>query len=92
MGPKDKPSKKNVVKKMEAKLEDATFGLKNKNKSAKVKLFVDRAVKSAKNSSGLADAARAKEAKKELKVAQQLQEEELRLLFNEGMSDPPSYK
>ena len=84
MGPKEKPSKKAVAKKLESRIEDATFGLKNKNKSSKVQQFVDRAVKSAKNSAGAIDAAKAKEAKKELKLAQQLQEEELRLLFNEG--------
>lgn len=86
MPPKEKASKKAVVKKMEGRIEDATFGLKNKNKSSKVKQFVDRAVKSAKNSAGAADAAKAKEAKKELKLAKQLQEEELRLLFNEGIT------
>ena len=86
MGPKEKPSKKAVQKKIEARIEDATFGLKNKNKSSKVKQFIDRTVKSAKNSAGAADAAKAKEAKKQMKAAKELQEEELRILFNEGIT------
>lgn len=86
MGPKEKPSKKAVQKKVEARIEEATFGLKNKNKSSKVKQFIDRTVKSAKNSAGAADAAKAKEAKKQMKAAKELQEEELRILFNEGIT------
>ena len=63
-----------------------TFGLKNKNKSSKVKQFIERAEKSIKYSHGQADKEKAKEAKKEAKLAKQLQEEELRILFNEGIS------
>lgn len=40
MGPKEKPSKKNVLKKKEQAIEDRTFGLKNKNKSKKVQGFI----------------------------------------------------
>jgi hypothetical protein len=88
MPPKERPSKKSVQKKAEARLEDATFGLKNKNKSSKVKQFVERAEKQTKNSLGAAEALRAKELKKEVKLAKLQQEEELRLLFNDGTTDP----
>ena len=47
---------------------------------------LNRVVKSTKNSAGAADQAKAKEAKKELLIAKQLQEEELRILFNEGIT------
>jgi hypothetical protein len=40
MPPKEKPSKKNVQKKKDQSIEDRTFGLKNKNKSAKVQGFI----------------------------------------------------
>jgi hypothetical protein len=41
-------SKKNVVKEKEKKLEDKTFGLKNKNKSAKVQKYVQTVTEQAK--------------------------------------------
>jgi hypothetical protein len=59
MGPKvDKPnsSKKAVRAKKEQKIDDLTFGIKNKNKSSKVKLFIDRAEKCVKHSFGDLDA------------------------------------
>lgn len=58
MGPKaqqQKPSKKAQKEKLEKKLEESTFGMKNKNKSSKVKQFIDRATKSVKNSGVFAD-------------------------------------
>ena len=64
MGPKaaneSKPnsSKKAVRAKKEQKIEDLTFGIKNKNKSSKVKLFIDRAEKCVKHSFGDIDAVR----------------------------------
>ena len=61
MGPKvDKPnsSKKAVRAKKEQKIDDLTFGIKNKNKSSKVKLFIDRAEKCVKHSFGDIDAVR----------------------------------
>lgn len=42
MPPKEKPSKKNALKKKDQAIEDRTFGLKNKNKSAKVQGFIQR--------------------------------------------------
>ena len=60
MGPKveSKPnsSKKAVRAKKEQKIDDLTFGIKNKNKSSKVKLFIDRAEKCVKHSFGDVDA------------------------------------
>jgi hypothetical protein len=44
-----KPSKKAVKEKKEKVIEDATFGLKNKNKSKKVQLFIERVEKSVKH-------------------------------------------
>lgn len=50
MGPKEGPSKKNVLKKKEQVIEDRTFGLKNKNKSKKVQSFIQSVEKNVKNS------------------------------------------
>ena len=47
-----KPSKKAVRVKKEKTIEDATFGLKNKNKSKKVQQFINRVEKSVKNQNG----------------------------------------
>ena len=53
MPPKEqKPSKKSQREKKEKRIEDLTFGIKNKNKSSKVKLFIERAEKSVKHSFG----------------------------------------
>mmetsp|Transcript_17194 Transcript_17194/g.37563 ORF Transcript_17194/g.37563 Transcript_17194/m.37563 type:complete len:380 (+) Transcript_17194:243-1382(+) len=84
MPPKEQtPSKKAVKAKKEKMIDESTFGLKNKNKSAKVQQFVNRVQKSVKNQSGGADSDKAKEMKKQ---AKHLQEEELRLLLNAGIS------
>lgn len=59
MSSKDqKPSKKAVREKKERAIEDATFGLKNKNKSKKVQQFINRVEKSVKNQNGGVDAVR----------------------------------
>lgn len=87
MAPKQEVSKKNKKAKADRAVEDQTFGLKNKNKSAKVKTFIDRVEKGVKHSTGALDAEAAKEAKKALKLTKQLQEEELRILFNEGIAN-----
>lgn len=55
-GKDQKPSKKAVREKKEKTIEDATFGLKNKNKSKKVQQFINRVEKSVKNQNGGADA------------------------------------
>eukprot|EP01039_Chlorochromonas_danica_P005083 gene5083-5585_t len=87
MSGKQKPSKKAVKEKQTKAIEDSTFGLKNKNKSKKVQQFIDRVEKQVKHSNGAGDAARAKELKKEAKLAKQLQEEEMRVLFNEAIAN-----
>ena len=46
MAPKEQKSKKAVREKEKKVIEDLTFGLKNKNKSSKVKQFIERAEKS----------------------------------------------
>jgi hypothetical protein len=53
-----KPSKKAVREKKDRAIEDATFGLKNKNKSKKVQQFINRVEKSVKNQNGGVDAVR----------------------------------
>ena len=50
-----KPSKKAVREKKARAREDMTFGMKNKNKSAKVKLFIERAEKAVKQGYGSND-------------------------------------
>ena len=56
MSNKDKPSKKAIKEKKEKIVEDATFGLKNKNKSKKVQQFIQRVEKGVQNSHGGAEA------------------------------------
>ena len=85
MAPKQEMSKKNKRDKAARTVEDATFGLKNKNKSKKVQVFIDRVERGVKHSTGALDAEAAKEVRKANKLAKQLQEEELRVLFNEGI-------
>lgn len=58
MSSKQKPSKKAVKEKQSKAIDDATFGLKNKNKSKKVQQFVSRVEKQVKNSGPSADAVR----------------------------------
>lgn len=52
MPPKEKPSKKAVKEKKERQIDDQTFGLKNKNKSAKVQQFISRVQTNVKNQNG----------------------------------------
>ena len=49
MAPKQAMSKKNKEKKKSQAISDATFGLKNKNKSAKVQGFVKQVETTMKN-------------------------------------------
>jgi hypothetical protein len=89
---KDEPSKKAQREKKAQRIDDLTFGLKNKNKSAKMRLFIDRAEKQVKHSFGDHEAAAAKAAKKDAKMAKLLQEEELRVLVNEGIANQAGKK
>lgn len=86
MAPKEQPSKKAVREKKKSIVEDATFGLKNKNKSKKVQQFISRTELSVKKSHGGSEMLKNKEDKETKKLAKKLQEEELRLLFNEGIT------
>lgn len=56
MAPKQAMSKKNKEKKKNQTIADATFGLKNKNKSAKVQNFVKQVETTMKNN--MSDAVR----------------------------------
>ena len=56
MAPKQQISKKAQKEKKERAIEDLTFGLKNKNKSAKVKEFVNQVKSTVKNSNVNKDA------------------------------------
>ena len=85
MAPKEQKSKKAIREKSAQRLDDATFGLKNKNKSKKVQTFVSRVEKSVKHSDGSAMAAQNKQMKKDIKAAKLLEEEELRVLLGEGL-------
>ena len=77
-------SKKVVQKQKEKKLEDLTFGLKNKNKSAKVKQYVQATEKAIKNEGMSARARQLEEQKKQAKIAmkekKKAEEDELTLL------------
>ena len=86
MAPKEKPSKKNQQKKQAKLVEDATFGLKNKNKSKKVQSFINQVEKGVKNSGPTKDSEKYKEAKKQAKILKERENEELRILFNEGLT------
>ena len=85
MPPKQPLSKKQKEAKQKQSLEDQTFGLKNKNKSAKVQQFVKQVQLSAKNNSVDKNAEKLKAQKADKKLAKQLEEEEMRLLFAEGI-------
>ena len=85
MAPKEQKSKKAIREKSAQRMDDATFGLKNKNKSKKVQTFIARVEKGVKNSDGSAAAAQNKQLKKDAKAAKLLEEEELRKLLGEGL-------
>lgn len=87
MPPKQPLSKKQKDAKQKQSLEDQTFGLKNKNKSAKVQQFVKQVQTSAKNNSIDKNAEKLKAQKADKKLAKQLEEEEMRLLLNDGIQD-----
>eukprot|EP01033_Poteriospumella_lacustris_P014816 gene14817-10595_t len=80
-------SKKAKKEKEKKAIEESTFGLKNKNKSKKVQQFISRVEKSVKHSGDGLERERAKELKKEAKLAKALQEEQMRLLFQEAIGN-----
>jgi hypothetical protein len=85
MAPKEQKSKKAIREKSAQRLDDATFGLKNKNKSKKVQAFVQQTEKAVKRSDGSFQRGVANQQKKEAKAAKLLEEEELRQLLGEGL-------
>ncbi len=80
-------TKKKQKDKMEKKLEEQTFGMKNKNKSSKVQQFIATATKAVKNTSLYTDGEQQKQAKKKAAEAKLLEEEALRSLFNDAVSN-----
>ncbi|CAM9468445.1 unnamed protein product [Chrysoparadoxa australica] len=95
MPPKKKqgPSKKAVQAKKTQKIEDATFGLKNKSKSKKVQSYVKQVTTQVENTVGRSKgapapgaSAAAKKAAKELK---QKKEDELKALFGAALEAGP---
>ena len=85
MAPKEQKSKKAIREKSAQRLDDATFGLKNKNKSKKVQAFVSQVEKGVKHSDGSAARAENNKMKKDAKAAKLLEEETLRQLLGEGL-------
>ena len=66
-------------------LEDATFGLKNKNKSAKVQKYVKQVEVAVKHSDGTTERLANAELRKANKALRAAQDEELRALLGEGL-------
>lgn len=92
MAPKNNgPSKKTVDKEKAKIIEDKTFGLKNKNRSAKVQKYVQQVTSSIKQGSQ-ADRAKAKELeqKKSAKEIKAAYEAEMALLFNAVKDEKPA--
>lgn len=94
MAPKKKPdakAKKGQEKaKQEAKkkvIEDKTFGMKNKNKSAKVQQYIQKQVQQVENQGRKASAA-AVPSRKERKKAEEEQQKELDALFKVAYKQP----
>jgi hypothetical protein len=87
MPPKEGKSKKQVKAKQEKLIQDATFGLKNKNKSAKVQNYVNTVNKAVRNSNLGKEQQKVKEAKEKAKLQKKLEEEEERTLLSDGI--PP---
>ena len=85
MAPKEQKSKKAIREKSAQRLDDATFGLKNKNKSKKVQAFVSQTEKAVKRSDGSFQRGELNKQKKDAKAAKLLEEEELRQLLGEGL-------
>eukprot|EP00606_Chrysophyceae_sp_TOSAG23-5_P000869 GSChrysophyteH2.ASY1.ANO1.1423.1 assembled CDS len=92
MAPKQPKSKKAIREKSAQALSDATFGLKNKNKSAKVQQFVNQVKVAVKHSDGSA----AREGQNMLKKANKLQkaaeQAELNRLLGEGLTGQTNKK
>ena len=84
MAPKEQKSKKAIKEKQARVVEDATFGLKNKNKSAKVQKFVAQVQKTVNNSN--TNKVKSDQAKKDKQLNKKLEEEQMRMLLSEGIA------
>lgn len=84
MAPKEQKSKKAIKEKQNRAIEDATFGLKNKNKSKKVQGFVDNVNRGVKNSTLGKEQLRAKEAKEKQRLLKKEEEAQERLAAARG--------
>jgi len=89
MPPKNAPSKKIVQKEKQKKIEELTFGLKNKNKSAKVQQYVQSMEKNVLNTGTNPRQRQLDEQKKQAKLAakaaKKAMEAERDALFNEAL-------
>jgi len=85
----EKASKKNLEKKKKSAIEDKTFGLKNKNKSAKVQAFTKGVERGIMNSGNDAQFRKQEQDKKNLKEARKNFKKEKKaeeaLLFDEAL-------
>lgn len=83
-------SKKAQQKKKERTIDDKTFGLKNKNKSAKVQAYVDSTKRSVMNAGSDAQSRREDEKKKQEKKARKAmakaKKQEQAMLFDEALN------
>ena len=86
MAPKQPKSKKALREKSAQAVSDATFGLKNKNKSAKVQQFVNQVKTAVKHSDGTAKREGEAMLKKASKMAKQAEAAELAQLLGEGLT------
>lgn len=89
MPPKNAPSKKVIQKEKQKKIEELTFGLKNKNKSAKVQQYVQSMEKNVLNTGTNPRQRQLEEQKKQAKLAakaaKKALEAERDALFNEAL-------
>ena len=80
------------MKKQDAVVQDRTFGLKNKGKSAKVQKFVQQVQQQARSGlaqKGMLTPEQAREKKKQEKIAKMKADEELRALFSDALTTDP---
>jgi hypothetical protein len=85
MAPKEQKSKKAIREQSAKRMDDATFGLKNKNKSSKVQKFVKQVEVAVKHSDGSTARAQNAELKKAQKLARAAEMEELNALLGVGL-------
>ncbi|KAI8903301.1 hypothetical protein EDD86DRAFT_215066 [Gorgonomyces haynaldii] len=84
------PPKKQQQKAKEKAIEDKTFGLKNKNRSTKVKQFVNQVQQNIKNSGSREEklAQKQKEEKAKQKLLEEQRKKEMQELFKQAIVQP----